>query len=259
MAKLTAADGGQGAVAVDLPSVSVIIPAFNEAAYLPTTIGELRAAEQHLHARSATALQILVVDNASTDRTSEIARGLRATVVGEPARNVARVRNAGAAFAAHEVLIFLDADTLVPPELLTIITQKMSDPRCAGGCVDVQHLPDGLVLQAYFKFWRVLGLALGTAQGACQFCRKSVFRELGGYDETWYMGEDLDFYRRLKRLARRREFRTVSVGECQVVPSPRRWQAWSVWRTLIWTNPVVCFVLRHRRSAWSSWYQNPPR
>ena len=252
-------NGELRAVAVDVPSVSVIIPAFNEAAYLAETIHRIRAAEAHLHANADAAVQILVVDNASTDRTGELAEGLGATVVHEPRRNIARVRNAGAAFAAYDVLVFLDADTLVPPELLLKIARAMNDPTCGGGCVDVLHLPNGLVLRAYFKLWRVLGLALGTGQGACQFCRKSLYQELGGYDEAWYMGEDLDFYWRLKRVARRRGLRTTFIRECQVVPSPRRWQAWPLWRTLVWTNPLVGFALKRRKAAWPGWYRDPPR
>lgn len=256
MANRTEADG---AVALNLPSMSVIIPAYNEAAYLPETIHRLRAAEEHLHDSADASVQILVVDNASTDLTAEVAGGLGAMIVREPVRNIARARNAGAALALHDVLIFLDADTLVPPELLTKIARAMRDPRCGGGCVDVLHLPRGPVLRAYFKFWRVIGFALGTAQGACQFCRKDLYETLGGYDEEWYMGEDIDFYWRLKRLAGRRQLRSTFIRELQVVPSPRRWHAWSVWRTLIWTNPFVGFALRHRKTAWPGWYRDPPR
>jgi glycosyltransferase involved in cell wall biosynthesis len=252
-------NGKVNTVAVDVPSVSVIIPAYNEASYLAETIHRLRAAEDHLHANANGVVEILVVDNASTDRTAELAGGLGATVVHEPKRNIARVRNAGAAFAAHNVLVFLDADTLVPPELLLKIARAMNDPTCGGGSVDLLHLPNGQVLRAYFKLWRVVGLALGTGQGACQFCRKSLYQQLGGYDEAWYMGEDLDFYWRLKRLARRRGMRTTFIRDLQVVPSPRRWQAWPVWRTLVWTNPLVGFALRRNKAAWRAWYRDPPR
>ena len=245
--------------AVHLPSMSVIIPAFNEAAYLPETLHRLRAAEAHYNVNADAAVQILVVNNASTDRTTEVAQSLGATVVHETKRNIARVRNTGAAFAAHDLLVFLDADTLAPLELLLGIARAMKDPTCGGGCVDLLHQPSSLLLRAYFGLWRVLGLVLGMAQGACQFCQKSLFQELGGYDETWYMGEDVDFYWRLKRLARRRGLRTTLIRECQVVPSPRRWEAWPIWRTLVWTNPLVGLVLRRRKAAWPGWYSDPPR
>jgi len=255
----TASEGGQITDAVEMPSMSVIIPAFNEAGYIPETLDRLGAAEQHFKAISDAAVQILVVDNASTDRTAELAQSAGATVVHEAERNIARVRNAGAAIAMNDVLIFLDADTLVPPELLLMIARAMTDPTCAGGSVDILHRPISPLLRAYLRFWRVLGLFCGMAQGACQFCRRSVFQELGGYDETQYMGEDVDFYWRLRRLARQRGLRTSFVRELQVIPSPRRFDRWPLWRTLIWTFPPLVFALRHRRAAWAGWYREPPR
>ena len=247
------------AIAVHLPSVSVIIPAFNEAGYLPETLDRLGAAEQHLKATAPADAQIIVVDNASTDRTAELAQSTGATVVHEAKHNIARVRNAGAAIALHDVLVFLDADTLIPPELLLSIARAMTDPTCAGGAVDTVHQPNSLLLRAYFRSWRVLGLIGGMAQGACQFCRRSVFQELGGYDETQYMGEDVDFYWRLKWLARQRGLRTSFIRELRVIPSPRRFDRWPLWRTLIWTNPPLVFALRRRRTAWEGWYREPPR
>jgi glycosyltransferase involved in cell wall biosynthesis len=239
--------------ALAAPSVSVIIPAFNEAGYLLETLDRLRAAEGHLKASAATVVEIVVVDNGSTDGTAELAATAGASVVRQPQHNIATVRNAGAAAALHDVLIFLDADTLVPADLLLMIAQEMADPECAGGQAS------SIVLRGYFRFWRVVGLAGGMAQGACQFCRRRVFEELGGYDETHYMGEDVDFFWRLKRLARRRGLRTTFIRDCQVVPSPRRWESWSVWRTLIWTNPVFAFAFRRRRATWGGWYSEPPR
>jgi len=252
-------ESGLIADAVEVPSVSVIIPAFNEAGYLAETLDRLGAAQQRFKAVADAAVQTLVVDNVSTDRTAELARSAGATVVQEAEHNIARVRNAGAAIALHDVLVFLDADTLIPPELLLRIAQVMTDPTCAGGAVDCLHQANSLLMQAYLKFWRVLGLIGGMAQGGCQFCRRSVFQELGGYDETWYMGEDVDFYWRLKRLARQRGLRTSFIRELQVIPSPRRWNNWPLWRTLIWTSPLLTFALRHRRSAWAGWYREPPR
>jgi glycosyltransferase involved in cell wall biosynthesis len=244
---------------MDIPSISVIIPAFNESDYLPETLDRLAVAERHLKTTIDTAVQIIVVDNASTDRTAELAQSAGTNVAHETEHNIAKVRNTGAAISSHEVLIFLDADTLIPPELLIRVAQAMADPFCVGGAVDCLHHSRSLIVRAYLKFWRMLGFIGGMAQGGCQFCRKSVFHELGGYDETWYMGEDVDFYWRLKRLARKRGLRTFFIRELQVIPSPRRWNHWPRWRILIWTSPLLTFMFRHRKSIWVGWYREPPR
>jgi hypothetical protein len=68
----------------------------------------------------------------------------------------------------------------------------MTDPLCVGGAVDRLHQSNSLVVRAYLRFWRILGLIGGMAQGGCQFCRRSVFQEVGGYDEAWCVGEDVD-------------------------------------------------------------------
>lgn len=240
--------------------MSVIIPAFNEERYLRDTLGHLQKAEECLLAFSAgAAVQILVVDNASTDRTAEIARDAGLRVITEPDRNIARVRNTGAQAAAHDVLVFLDADTRVPVTLLRRISEAMADPDCLGGAVDAAYKPRRRLIQAYLRLWRVLGLLGGVAQGACQFCRRNIFVDLGGYDETLYMGEDVDFHFRLRRYARRREVYTSFIRDLQVVPSSRRFDQWPAARTLVWTNPAVVLALRRRKSAWAGWYREAPR
>ena len=134
---------------MDIPSISVIIPAFNEATYISETLDRLAVAKQHLRTMVDTEVQVIVVDNASTDCTAELAQSTGATVVLEAEHNIARVRNAGAAIASHDVLIFLDADTLVPMELLTRIAHVMTDPMCVGGAVDSLHHSNSLIVRAY--------------------------------------------------------------------------------------------------------------
>jgi glycosyltransferase involved in cell wall biosynthesis len=245
--------------AIHMASISVIIPAFNEADYIPETLQRLAAAERIFGPVVDTGVQIIVVDNGSTDRTPELAQSAGATVVHEAEHNIARVRNTGAANALHDILIFLDADTLIPPELLAMIARLMMNPTCAGGAVDCLHQARNPLITAYLRFWRVIGLIGRVGQGACQFCRKSVFQQLGGYDEKWYMGEDVDFFWRLKRFARKRGLRISYIREPKVIPSPRRWNRWPLWRTFLWTNPLVTVVFCRLRSAWAGWYKEPPR
>lgn len=241
------------------PSLSVVIPAFNEERYIAETLRHLRAAERLLGTHTDSALQILVVDNDSSDRTAAMARDLGATVLSEQDRNIARVRNAGARAADHDVLVFLDADTLVPPGLLVRITQVMGGPACVGGAVDTIHRPERLAMRAYLGAWRAVGILAGIAMGACQFCRRDIFAALGGYDETVYMGEDVDFFWRLRAFARRRGLETCFIRDCAVAPSARRFDQWPLWRTLVLTNPFLILVLRRRRSPWTGWYDQPPR
>lgn len=239
--------------------ISVVIPAFNEEAYLGATLASLERARAYLRERANLAAEIVVVDNGSTDATADVARGFGAAIVNESWHNVARVRNSGARVAGGDVLVFVDADTVVPEALLWRVAEVMAGPDCAGGAVDTDYRPAKLASKVYLRAWRVAGRLAGVAQGATQFCRRDVFRALGGYDETLFMGEDVDFYRRMKRSAGRRKGGVVFVEDVRVVPSARRFDRWGIWRTLVWTNPLFILLFRRRSAAWRGWYDEVPR
>jgi glycosyltransferase involved in cell wall biosynthesis len=245
----------------EVRSLSVIIPALNEEGYLGLgeTLRKLNEAFQRQEASQEFPVQVIVVDNDSQDRTAEVARGFGATVVREPIRNIARARNTGARAARGDVLFFLDADTLVPLGLFSRVAAVMADPLCVGGAVDVDHRPSRPVIRLYLLVWRLLGRLAGMAQGAGQFCRREAFVGLGGYDESICMGEDVDFYWRLSRTARRAGWKVCYITDVRVVPSPRRYDRWPVWRTLLWTNPALVALLRRHKGAWRGWYEDIPR
>jgi hypothetical protein len=97
------------------------------------------------------------------------------------------------------------------------------------------------------------------AQGAAQFCPRDAFTLLGGYDESLFMGEDVDFYSRLRKHAQRMKGHVCLIGDLRVVTSTRRFDQWPLWRTLLWTNPLVIAALRRLRSFWQGWYDKPIR
>src|SRR5439155_1755456 len=105
--------------------ISVIIPAYNEERYLPQTLEHLHRAMDCLGEGHDEKVEVIVVDNASTDRTAEVAIAAGARVVPVPEHNIGRVRNAGALAASGDLLIFLDADTLIPDTLLSRVALAM--------------------------------------------------------------------------------------------------------------------------------------
>ncbi len=242
----------------DTPSISVIIPAFNEERYLPAT---LQAVEDSalLLSRDGVHSEVIVVDNNSADSTAKVARSLGARVVAEPEHNIARARNRGAAAAQGKVLVFVDADTLIPAGLLQRIHQVLAAPGYVGGAVDTKYRPKKRSIRVYLGLWRMLGRAAGMAQGATQFCLRDTFTALGGYDESLFMGEDVDFYVRMRRHARHAGGAVRFIDELRVVPSCHRFDQWALWRALIWTNPLVIAPLRRARSMWRGWYDSPLR
>lgn len=243
----------------ETPSISVVIPAFNEERYLPATLEAVARSAELLRSRDGVHTQVIVVDNSSADATAEVGRSFGARVIGEAEHNIARVRNRGAAAALGDVLVFLDADTLIPEELLPRIHRVMAAPGCLGGAVDTDYRPRKRIVRAYLGLWRMLGRLASMAQGATQFCRHDAFLVLGGYDESLFMGEDLDFWFRLRKHSRQLGGYVRFIGELRVAPSCRRFDRWALWRTLLWTNPVVIFPLRRARFMWRGWYDAPQR
>ncbi len=239
--------------------LTVIVPAFNEEAYLAPTLGSIRAAAGEARGVSGADVEVIVVDNASADGTAAVARRLGATVVHEPVQGIARARNAGARRAAGDVLVFFDADVDVPRTLLVAICAAMRDPACVGGGVDVDYRPRRASVRLYLRVWRLLGRLTGMVQGAAQFCRRGAFGEVGEYDESVWIGEDVDFYWSLRKLAARTGRDVRFLREPRVRPSCRRFDKWPLWKILVWTNPVVIGLLRRRKRAWKGWYSDAVR
>ena len=134
----------------------------------------------------------------------------------------------------------------------------MDDPNCIGGAVDVHHRPSKKLIRCYLAAWRWLGILTGMAQGATQFCRKSEFHKLGGYDENVFMGEDVEFYWKMKRCAKKVSGYVAYINEMRVTPSPRRFDQWSIWKTLAMTNPIFILFFRKTKRARSDWYEKRP-
>ena len=239
--------------------LTIIVPAFNEEAYLASTLDSIQAAAAQLRSRSSVDIDTIVVDNNSRDQTAAVARGRGARVVREPVQGIARARNAGARHAAGDVLVFIDADVTVPHNLLQEVHAAMSNPDCVGGGVDVDYRPKRHSVKLYLRAWRVLGRLTGMVQGATQFCRRRVFEQIGGYDEKVWIGEDVDFYWGLKRFARRTGRTVRFIRSPRVRPSCRRFDKWPLWRTLVWTNPLFIWLFRRWETVWKGWYSRAVR
>lgn len=236
--------------------LSVIVPAYNEQAVLPKTLLRIRAS---LNAAAAES-ELIVVDNASEDATAELARGAGAKVIFEPTRNIAAVRNAGAKGAQGDVFIFIDADTSVPENLFGGIMHSLNDGRCYGGAVAVEYDDiERTWMKWYLVGWKFWAAVFHLGQGAAQFARCQVFAAVGGYDEGIFMGEDIDFYQRMHRYAKRHGGYVRVLSDSKVVTSGRRFNKMKLWRVLVLTHPVFIRWAWRKKHWWKDWYDNALR
>jgi glycosyltransferase involved in cell wall biosynthesis len=182
---------------------SVVVPAFNEERLLAGSLAAMREA-MHAFEDAGWASELIVCDNNSSDRTAEIAREAGATVVFEPVNQIARARNAGAARASGDWLVFVDADSYPDRNLFMDVMQVIQEGRSVGGGATVAFEIEDIAVRAALAGWNALSRAAKWAAGSFIFCEAAAFRELGGFSESLYAAEEIDFSRRLKRLARRR-------------------------------------------------------
>ena len=178
--------------------VSIIVPAFNEERLLGGSLAAIREAMTAFEGA-----ELIVCDNNSTDRTAEIARAAGARVVFEPVNQIARARNTGAAQASGDWLLFVDADSYPTLELFQETRAAIASGCLAGGATVAFESADP-VIRFWVAAWNSLSRRLRWAAGSFIFCEAAAFREVGGFSQELYAGEEIDLFQRLKRLARRR-------------------------------------------------------
>ncbi len=238
-----------------MTKLSVIIPAYNEEQCLPNTLEKIAKALSV----SGCASEIVVVDNNSQDGTKRVAEARGAKVVTETERNISKVRNTGAGRSTGDVLVFIDADTSVSETLFEKISAVMNDEKCFGGAVAVEYEDLQRVwMRPYVKAWKFWGNVLNMRQGAAQFCRRRAFEEIGGYDQTIFMGEDIDFYWRLSKFAKRNGYLKF-IDRPQVRTSGRRFNKMGFWKTILLTHPLLILPAWRKKSVWKDWYEKAVR
>ena len=176
--------------------ISFIVPAHNE----EQLIGEMLDALQAAAREAGMPYEIIVVDDASTDRTAGIATASGAQVIHVQHRQIARVRNAGAKAAAGDVFVFVDADTRVEAAAIRATVAAVEDGAVGGGAllrfdepvpVSVRFI--GVCLRLTMRLSRLAG-------GAYVFATRDAFEAVGGFDETLFATEELTLSRALRRV-----------------------------------------------------------
>lgn len=213
--------------------ISAIVPAYNEERELAASLRSIRAATREWE-RRGWASELIVCDNNSSDRTGEIAREAGATVVFEPINQIARARNAGAARATGDWLLFVDADSHPSPELCADVARAIESGRpVAGGSTITFHEDEHRrSLRVVAGGWNAWSRVTKWMAGSFIFCEAAAFRELGGFSFRFYAAEEIDFSRRVKRLARSRGRSIVILSQHPLVTSARRATLYT-WREML--------------------------
>jgi glycosyltransferase involved in cell wall biosynthesis len=226
--------------------ISFIIPAYNEEDLLRPTLAALTSAalivgEPH---------EIIVVDDASTDGTADVARENGARVISVSHRQIAATRNSGAREAKGDFFFFVDADTLVNAPVIRAAVAAMRAGAVGGGC--------GFEFDGRVPLWANLMIAtfrpmyrLGRlASGSFLYCTRSAFEAVGGFDEALFAAEEAVMSRALGRQGR-----FVVLRET-VVTSGRKLRAYSPWEVLTVLSRLAVFGRKAlgKREGLDIWY-----
>ena len=216
-----------------IPRLSVVIPAQNEAQLIGPVLK---------HVYQGSPWEVIVVDGHSIDRTAYIAKAADATVItSEPSR--ARQMNAGAAAASGDVLLFLHADTLLPPHFDRHVFDVLGRPGVVAGAfaLRINGSPRSLRLIEKTVEWRSRVRQMPYGDQAI-FLTTGMFDRVGGYPDLPTM-EDFELVRRLRRLGR------IEIAPAPVLTSARRWLECGVWRTTLVNKACIAAYLLGVRPA----------
>src|SRR6266446_2077701 len=226
--------------------ITFVIPAWNEESVLGATLEAVSVASRHL----TEPWEVIVADDGSTDRTAEIARRHGARVVTVQHRQISATRNAGARAAQGDLLIFIDADTIVTPEVVRAAVEAVRSGAVGGGC-DIRfsgRIPAYLRIVVPIEVW--FARMMRVAFGCFLFSTREAFEAVGGFDTALYATEEVTI-----SLALRRQGRFVCLREC-VLTSGRKLRTHS---TVEWFIQLYRITFaRHKyirdRRAMGVWY-----
>ncbi len=237
---------------LDRPLISVVVPVYQEEKLLRSTLEVLTGS-----LREQFDYELIVSDGGSTDSTVAIAEEFADKIVLhelDRRQTIAEGRNAGAAVAEGDIIVFINGDTLPadPPAFFADVIQWSTQPNrdgtvalaCAVRVAPHERTIGDRMFHAFFNSYvRLLNfVGLGMGRGECQIVRTWAFRMVGGYNPAISAGEDFDLFRRLARIGRIGQRAAGLVYE-----SPRRFRKYGYARILAeWCINAVSVMIRKK-------------
>jgi len=236
------------------PKFSILIPAHNEEKFIGKCLESIHAAARAYPHQ----VEIIVALNRCTDRTSEIAASLGAVIVEQPEKSIAKTRNAAARASRGDIIVTIDADSVMSPDMLVQIDQAITSGKFIGGGVRI--MPDRYSLGILFTAIVLIPILLfHRFSGGLFWCRRETFETLGGFDETMVSVEDIDFSRRLRLYGKSRGLRFTTLWKPYIVTSTRKADYFGDWHLLRNPGLVVRLLSGRDRTAADQYYYDVRR
>ena len=201
--------------------ISVIVPAFNEEKLLGASLAEIKTAATAFTVRGWDC-ELVVCDNNSTDRTADIARAAGAKVVFEPINQIARARNAGAAIATGDWLVFVDADTHPCAGLFADVAEQIASGKTLAGGATIRLDTKLFVAGLITHLWNYASRFNRLMAGSFIYVEAAAFRQTGGFSNELFAAEELELSQRLKKIARETKRKIVILHRHPIKTSARK-------------------------------------
>jgi len=221
---------------MEAEKISIIIPVLNEANTINGVLARILGASN---------VEVIVVDGGSQDETVALAQSVIAVTGGRASQ-----MNAGAAVATGSILLFLHADTHLPPAFDTLVRQALQNTGAIAGAFELRIDAELWGIRVIEKMvnWRSRFLSLPYGDQAI-FLKASIFKEIGGFPNLPIM-EDFELMRYLKRYGK------IAIAPAPVLTSGRRWQKLGVVRTtLINQLIIISYFLGVPPAKLARWYR----
>jgi glycosyltransferase involved in cell wall biosynthesis len=226
--------------------ISFITPAHNEEFLIGETLAILRASAESLKRP----FEIIVAADACTDRTAAIAREQGAIVIEIDRRQIAAVRNAGAKIARGDIFVFVDADTHVQPETLQAAMRALDGGAVGGGGrLRVDEASPRWGRWTFRLISSTIRLMRWSA-GCFFFVRRDAFDAVGGFDERYFITEEIVLSKALKKRGR------MEIVGPPVITSGRKTRMYSMgeFSKLLWHFAILGDDYLQKREHFGIWY-----
>jgi len=213
------------------PKFSVVIPAHNEEQYIGKCLRSVRSAAKYVKPDT---VEIVVAANRCTDRTAEIAAKYGAKVVTNDEKCIAAIRNTGVSAASGEIIVTIDADSMMTKYSLREIRDLLESGQYIGGGANPKfdRMSLGIAVSALYVAVNLIPVMVrngGYLSGAMFWCYKKDFDAIGGFDASLVSLEDMDFAKRLKAHGKLSGKKYGTLKRSYVLTSSRKFDEFGDW------------------------------
>ena len=210
---------------------SVIIPAHNEEKYIGKCLRSILGAAKYVKPHN---VEMIVVANRCTDKTSDIAKHFGARVIKNEDKCISAIRNAGVKAARGRIIVTIDADSRMTKYSLREIKNMLSSGKYIGGGTmpRFDRMSLGIAVSSMYVAINIMPIMIknkAALSGAMFWCYKRDFEEIGGFDETLVSLEDMDFAVRLNKLGIKRGKKYGTLTKSYVLTSSRKFDELGDW------------------------------